>query len=44
MSGGDEHISSMGHARLDGFSDSEDYVSIESGKIMQLHDPINFVH
>lgn len=34
MSGGDEHISSMGHARLDGFSDSEDYVSIESGEIM----------
>ena len=32
MSGSDEHISSMGHTRQGGFSDSDDYISIESGK------------
>ena len=31
MTGGDEHISSLGLARREGFGDSEDYVSIESG-------------
>ena len=43
MSGGDEHISSMGHTRLDGFSDSEDYVSIESGEIMDCVDDSIFL-
>lgn len=31
MSGSDEHVSSMGLSRREGFNDSDDYISIESG-------------
>ena len=36
MSGGDEHVSSMGLTRQEGFSDSDDYISIESGKVTKV--------
>ena len=34
MSGSDEQVSSMGHTRQEGFSDTDDYISIESGRII----------
>ena len=39
MSGSDEQISSMGLSRSDGFSDLEDYISIESGRVITIFNP-----
>ena len=45
LSGGDENISRFGHSKAEGYSDPDDYVSIESGAYNTLSEllTLNFL-